>query len=132
MSGESASIRWSPAQRVESVLLSILSLLDDANISSPANVAASVLYRDNPAEYKKLVQKDLDASKQDIPEGFVMPGTEAYNTKKEDVNDFMDDWADSDVEVDWDEDDEDEDMEVDAASESGEDDEEEEDEDGKE
>ena len=40
MSGESAGERWSPVQRVESVLLSIISLLDDAECSSPANVDA--------------------------------------------------------------------------------------------
>ena len=32
MSGETAGERWSPAQRVESVLLSILRLLDDAEV----------------------------------------------------------------------------------------------------
>jgi ubiquitin-conjugating enzyme E2 R len=128
MSGESAAIRWSPAQRVESVLLSILSLLDDANVSSPANVDASVMYRDKPDEYKKMVEKDLEASRADIPEGFVIPTTDAYNSKKDDNADFMDDWGDSDAELDFDEDDsgvDDEDMEVDDASLSGEDEEDE-------
>jgi len=124
MSGESGAIRWSPAQRVESVLLSIMSLLDDANVSSPANVDASVMYRDKPEDYKKMVEKDLEASKADIPAGFVMPTTDAYNSKKDDNADFMDDWGDSDAELDFDEDDsgvDDEDMEVDDASQSGED-----------
>jgi ubiquitin-conjugating enzyme E2 R len=98
MAGESAAIRWSPAQRVESVLLSVLSLLDDANIDSPANVDASKMYRDDPEGYKKMVQADLDASKKDIPLGFVMPTAEAFNTKKSEPADFDDTWADSEDE----------------------------------
>jgi ubiquitin-conjugating enzyme E2 R len=103
MSGESADLRWSPAQRVESVLLSILSLLDDANIDSPANVDASVMYRDNKAGYLEKVKADLEACKKDVPEDFVMPGAEeAYGAKKEDQYDFQDDdWADSDAELDF-------------------------------
>jgi ubiquitin-conjugating enzyme E2 R len=125
MSGEDAAIRWSPAQRVESVLLSVLTLLDDANIASPANVDASVMVRDNPDVYKEMVRMDLEASKEDIPAGFVMPTTDAYNSKKEEVIDYMDDWADSEEEFDFsggDSDMDDEDMEVDeVASASGED-----------
>ena len=45
MSGELAGERWSPVQRVESVLISVLSLLDDAEVSSPANVDAGVQLR---------------------------------------------------------------------------------------
>lgn len=101
MSGESASIRWSPAQRVESVLLSVLSLLDDANIDSPANVDASKMYRDDKDGYKKIVQRDLEASRKDIPEGFEMPTTDAYNAKKEEYVDTGDIWADSDEEFDF-------------------------------
>jgi len=101
MSGESAAIRWSPAQRVESVLLSVLSLLDDANIDSPANVDASKIYRDDTEGYKKKVQEDLEASKKDIPPGFIMPTTDAFNAKKEESVDFDDTWADSEEELDF-------------------------------
>jgi ubiquitin-conjugating enzyme E2 R len=73
MSGETAAERWSPVQRVETVLISILSLLDDAEVSSPANVDAGVMLRNKPAEYKEMVKKDLELSKQDIPTDFVMP-----------------------------------------------------------
>ena len=72
MSGESAGERWSPAQGAESVLLSILSLLDDAEVSSPANVDAGVMYRDDKPAFKVRVMRDVDASKKDIPEGFVV------------------------------------------------------------
>jgi ubiquitin-conjugating enzyme E2 R len=101
MSGESAAIRWSPAQRVESVLLSVLSLLDDANIDSPANVDASKIYRDDKEGYKKKIQEDLECSKKDIPAGFIMPTTDAFNAKKEESMDYDDTWADSDEELDF-------------------------------
>ncbi|KAF2666423.1 putative ubiquitin conjugating enzyme [Microthyrium microscopicum] len=125
MSGESASIRWSPVQRVESVLISVISLLDDANIDSPANVDASVLFRDNPAAYKEMVVKDLEASKKDIPKDFIMPTTEAYGAKKkEEVVSYVDDWADSDGEFDFDSgSDDDESMEVNGVDSDAEDEE---------
>ncbi|EOD47699.1 ubiquitin conjugating enzyme [Neofusicoccum parvum] len=100
MSGELASERWSPAQRVESVLLSILSLLDDAEPSSPANVDAGVLLRKDPAQYKEMVKKDLEISKQDIPADYVMPTHEdAFKTKKND--DIYMEWEDSDADSDF-------------------------------
>jgi ubiquitin-conjugating enzyme E2 R len=110
MSGESAAIRWSPAQRVESVLLSVLSLLDDANIDSPANVDASVMLRDHKNEYMAMVHKDLEASKRDIPPDFVMPTADAFNARKDEVVAFEDNWADSDAELDFSGSDSDEDM----------------------
>src|SRR5215469_10177671 len=72
-SGELAAERWSPAQRVESVLISILSLLDDAECSSPANVDAGVMLRDDLQKYKEVVRENVEASKADIPMDFVMP-----------------------------------------------------------
>ena len=95
MSGESAAERWSPAQRVESVLLSILSLLDDAEVSSPANVDAGVMLRKHPEEYKTLVKHDVEVSKKDIPPGFVMPTHESTirQIEKDDDREF---WVDSD------------------------------------
>ncbi|KAF2404650.1 hypothetical protein EJ06DRAFT_459687, partial [Trichodelitschia bisporula] len=99
MSGELAAERWNPAQRVETVLLSVLSLLDDAEVSSPANVDAGVMLRQNPEKYKTMVQKDMETSKKDIPEGFVMPKSEdAFKAaKEEDYNLDSMDWADSDA-----------------------------------
>ncbi|KAK2877315.1 hypothetical protein FQN49_001242 [Arthroderma sp. PD_2] len=73
MSGELASERWSPAQRVESVLISIVSLLDDAEVSSPANVEAGVQLRSNPGAYKKRVKLEVERSMMDIPAGYEMP-----------------------------------------------------------
>ena len=98
MSGETAAERWSPVQRVETVLISILSLLDDAEVSSPANVDAGVMLRNKRSEYMEMVKKDLETSKQDIPEGFVMPTHETAWKKKDDDGDFDMSWEDSDVE----------------------------------
>jgi ubiquitin-conjugating enzyme E2 R len=97
MSGESSGERWSPAQRVESVLISILSLLDDAEISSPANVDASVMLRDKKDEFKARVAKDVEESKKDIPEGFKIPTHESTKPKVEEKIDD-DFWQDSDAE----------------------------------
>lgn len=100
MSGELASERWSPAQRVESVLISILSLLDDAEISSPANVDASVMLRKNPENYKQIVRQCVERSRSDIPEGFVMPTHESTMRKPVEKFDDEDFWVDSDVDGD--------------------------------
>ena len=120
MSGELAGERWSPVQRVESVLISVLSLLDDAEVSSPANVDAGVMLRKDPEGYKKRVMEDKEKSKDDIPEGFEMPTHESVFKKEERVESFS--WSDSEAEDDFggsesDEqmfDDEDEDTEGDA------------------
>lgn len=86
-------------QRVESVLLSIISLLDDAECSSPANVDAGVMLRKDQAEFKKRVAADVEASKQDIPAGFVMPTHESTVKKPTAVKDEDPDfWVDSDNE----------------------------------
>ena len=98
MSGELAAERWSPAQRAETVLLSILSLLDDAETSSPANVDAGVMLRNAPEAYRDMVKKDTEASKQDIPADFVMPTSESAWKRKEEEGDFEMSWEDSDVE----------------------------------
>lgn len=108
MSGELASERWSPIQRVESVLISVLSLLDDAEVSSPANVDAGVMIRKDPAAYKERVKQDREKSKEDIPAGFVMPTHESAFKKEAPVlDDFS--WSDSEAE-DFDDSDADEEM----------------------
>jgi ubiquitin-conjugating enzyme E2 R len=99
-SGESASERWSPLQGVESVLRSILLLLDDPEISSPANVDAGVMYRDDRAQYNEKAKAAVEASKKDIPEGFAVPTTlEIAPPAKIDENDDF--WAESDAEDDF-------------------------------
>lgn len=97
MSGELACERWSPAQRVESVLISILSLLDDPEVSSPANVDAGVMFRGDRELFKTHVRRDVEKSKADIPEGYIMPTHESTTRKQSDVMDDDDFWAESDA-----------------------------------
>ncbi|KAK4965615.1 hypothetical protein LTR28_003450 [Elasticomyces elasticus] len=101
MSGELASERWSPIQRVETVLISVLSLLDDAEVSSPANVDAAVMLRKDKEAYKKRCKEDLDVSKKDIPEGFVMPTHETAYAKKQADDEHHFSWSDSEDEADF-------------------------------
>ena len=86
--------RWSAAQRIFTVLISILSLLDDGEVSSAANVDAAVMLRKDPENYRRIVKENVEASKRDIPPDFRMP-TEIENKPppKEDVDDDF--WCDS-------------------------------------
>ncbi|KAL2277251.1 hypothetical protein FJTKL_00109 [Diaporthe vaccinii] len=110
MSGESATERWSPLQGAESVLRSILLLLDDPEINSPANVDAGVMYRDNRKAYNEKARKTVGDSQKDIPKDFVIPTTlepEAPPPKATD-----DDWLnESEEEFDWEASGSDDDME---------------------
>ncbi|KAI6182189.1 Ubiquitin conjugating-3 enzyme [Aphelenchoides bicaudatus] len=86
-SGELACERWNPTQNVRTVLLSVISLLNEPNTSSPANVDASVMYRKwkegKDDEYMKIVKKQVDASKAEAAkDGVKVPETiEEYCVK---------------------------------------------------
>jgi ubiquitin-conjugating enzyme E2 R len=123
LSGESAAERWSPAQRVESVLISILSLLDDAECSSPANVDAAVMFRTNHDQYCAIVKSQVEKSKTNMPPDFVMPVSETVTAVPEVEKEEPDFWADSDVDSDvFGGSDSDEDLDMDQSSPSDEDD----------
>lgn len=97
MSGEDAGERWTPLQGAESVLRSILLLLDDPEINSPANVDASVMYRDRRDEYHRVAKETVASSKNDIPAGFVIPSN--FEPEAPPKNDYDDDfYAPSDEE----------------------------------
>lgn len=100
MSGEHATERWTPLRNVESVLLSVLLLLDNPEVSSPANVDAGVLYRNDKAAYIRKAAADVERSKQDIPKGFVMP-TDFDTAPPEKLLDDDNFWAESDAEDDF-------------------------------
>ncbi|KAL6849316.1 hypothetical protein ACO1O0_008853 [Amphichorda felina] len=119
-SGELASERWNVLHGVESVLRSVLLLLDDPEINSPANVDAGVLYRDKRAEYNQRAKETVEKSKKDIPPGMTMPTPEdlapAPVKPVEDDPDFWnmsdedDDFGGSDSDMDdFEEDDDDDD-----------------------
>ncbi len=56
--------RWRPVLGVEQILISVISMLNEPNAESPANIDAGVQYRKSPEEYKKkvraLVIKSMD------------------------------------------------------------------------
>eukprot|EP00923_Selenidium_pygospionis_P012762 GHVN01021828.1.p1 GENE.GHVN01021828.1~~GHVN01021828.1.p1 ORF type:complete len:107 (-),score=18.19 GHVN01021828.1:525-845(-) len=54
---ETAEERWRPILGVESVLVSVISLLSDPNQESPANIDAAVHMRDHPQEYNSKVRQ---------------------------------------------------------------------------
>uniref|UniRef100_A0A183CZ68 UBIQUITIN_CONJUGAT_2 domain-containing protein n=1 Tax=Gongylonema pulchrum TaxID=637853 RepID=A0A183CZ68_9BILA len=81
-SGELACERWNPTQNVRTILLSVISLLNEPNTSSPANVDASVMYRKwiesdgKDDEYARLVRKQVEASRLEAEkDGVVVPET---------------------------------------------------------
>ncbi|KAH5614684.1 hypothetical protein HBI45_035220 [Parastagonospora nodorum] len=63
------AILCSPMQRIETMLILILSLLNDAEVSLPANANAGVILRNKSNKYKGLVNKDLKLLKQKISAG---------------------------------------------------------------
>ena len=54
---EKAEERWRPSLGVEHILLSVISMLNDPNCDSPANVDAAVMFRNNRKEYEKKVRQ---------------------------------------------------------------------------
>ena len=74
--GELPEERWNPAQNVRTVVMSIISMLNEPNTFSPANVDASIMYRDFKAgkskRYQDWVQRCvadscIEAAQSDIP-----------------------------------------------------------------
>ena len=47
--------RWNPSHSINSIMLSIISMLSAPNFESPANVNASVMWKNSPEEYKKII-----------------------------------------------------------------------------
>lgn len=70
-SGELPSERWNPTQNVRTVLLSVISLLNEPNTFSPANVDASVMYRrwkesnGKDEEYKTIIVRQVKKSQEE-------------------------------------------------------------------
>lgn len=101
-SGEVANERWNVLHGVESVLRSVLLLMDDPEINSPANVEASVRYRDSRDSYNARAKEVVDKSQRDIPEGLKMPtAAELAPSPAKPVDDDDDFWTMSDEEVDF-------------------------------
>ncbi|KAF9424845.1 hypothetical protein HW555_000146, partial [Spodoptera exigua] len=81
-SGELPCERWNPTQSVRTVLLSVISLLNEPNTFSPANVDASVMYRrwrdskGKDKEYENIIRKQAQVARTEAEkEGIVVPLT---------------------------------------------------------
>ncbi|KAJ6909564.1 hypothetical protein NC652_020520 [Populus alba x Populus x berolinensis] len=61
---ELATERWSPVHTVESIVLSIISMLSSPNDESPANVDAAKQWRENRDEFKKKVSRCVRKSQE--------------------------------------------------------------------
>lgn len=106
-SGELPCERWNPTQNVRTILLSVISLLNEPNTYSPANVDASVMYRrwresgGKDKEYENIIRRQVTASKTEAEkDDVIVPTTlEEYciqhktkqNNDFDDFNDFYDD-----------------------------------------
>ena len=49
--------KWRPSLGVEQILVSVISMLNDPNCDSPANIDAAVMFRNNRKEYEKKVRQ---------------------------------------------------------------------------
>jgi len=113
-SGELPCERWNPTQNVRTILLSVVSLLNEPNTSSPANVDASVMYRrwkeskGKDKEYENIIKKQVASSKAEAEkDGVVVPLTlEDYivKTKPPEPNLELTDFYDDDYDLDNDDD----------------------------
>lgn len=77
--GESALMRWTPVRTISSVLLSIMSLLNDPDpddSGAPANVDALVQFRKEPEQYRAKCQALAQKSLTELPANFVPPSLE--------------------------------------------------------
>jgi ubiquitin-conjugating enzyme E2 R len=79
-SGELASERWNPTQCVRTILLSVISLLTEGNISSPANVEASVQFRKyqegtDDTWFKKVEAEVKASAAAAVEAGIIVPTT---------------------------------------------------------
>nr|CAH8825974.1 unnamed protein product [Trichobilharzia regenti] len=97
-SGELPSERWNPTQNVRTVLLSVISLLNEPNIHSAAHVDASVAYRkwkeSNGVEdeYERIVKSLVIATHEEAKkDGITVPTTVEEYCVSDGLSDYGDD-----------------------------------------
>jgi len=61
---EKASERWLPVHTVETIVMSVISMLAEPNHESAANVDAAKMLRDQPLDFKKNVAKCVRKSQE--------------------------------------------------------------------
>ena len=54
--------RWLPTHGINTIMISIISMLSSPNFESPANVDASILWKDTPEKYKHTIYKIVSLS----------------------------------------------------------------------
>merc|ERR1712029_892889 len=59
---EKSSERWSPVQSIEKILLSVMSMIAEPNINSPANVDAAKMWRDEKDKFAEVAQEHVRLS----------------------------------------------------------------------
>lgn len=59
---------WTPVSGMETIFVSILSLLSDPNPSDPANAEAAQLYTQNPEEFRARVRKAAECAAKAKPD----------------------------------------------------------------
>ncbi|CAG5107409.1 Oidioi.mRNA.OKI2018_I69.chr1.g3306.t1.cds [Oikopleura dioica] len=111
--GELPGERWNPTQSVRTILLSIISVLNDPNTFSPANVDASVAYRNwkegKNTKYPDHVRAQVVETQKDAErDGVTIPTTsdEYCVTSNNNTNDDIMDDEEFDYDDDYDDDDE--------------------------
>jgi ubiquitin-conjugating enzyme E2 G1 len=60
--GETADERWRPILGVEQILVSVLAMLSEPNVDSPANVDAAKQLRDDAKGYRRKVRECVERS----------------------------------------------------------------------
>eukprot|EP01100_Stratorugosa_tubuloviscum_P004929 TRINITY_DN2246_c1_g1_i1.p1 TRINITY_DN2246_c1_g1~~TRINITY_DN2246_c1_g1_i1.p1 ORF type:complete len:367 (-),score=116.27 TRINITY_DN2246_c1_g1_i1:144-1244(-) len=83
MSGELAAERWLPTQSVSSIMLSVISMLGDPNISSPANVDASVEWRDKRSNYISRCKRLCEKANKEAPSDISIPHPDSDPVQKQ-------------------------------------------------
>jgi len=63
---EKAEERWLPIHTVETILVSVISMLSSPNDESPANIEAAKEWRENRAAFKKRVQRCVRKSQESM------------------------------------------------------------------
>ena len=58
--------QWTPTLRIISALISIQSMLDDPNPSSPAHSEAAKVYKENKELYLKKIQETYKLNNKDV------------------------------------------------------------------
>lgn len=63
---EKAAERWLPIHTVETIIVSVISMLAEPNDESPANVDAAKMWRERPEEFKRAVSRTVRKSQEEL------------------------------------------------------------------